>query len=281
MIPYDDFGGRGPLLHFSHPNGYTPACFRRFLAPFAEHYRVLAAHHRPLWYLTPGAPEAGRPEEVIHWDWDIFVDDLLRFLDEQGAGPVIGVGHSLGAVTTMLAARRRPERFRAIVLIDPVFLPPQLLELARANPELADTRPPVRVAMQRRHRWATRREAFDRFREKAVFARFSDEALWDYINEGLHDEGDEVVLSYPREWEARFYARPPTNVWDALPGLTVPTLAIRAAASDTLFEEPWRLWQSLQPGAMFVEIADVGHMLTMEQPETVAAAILGWLAAEA
>ena len=44
MFPHDDFGGHGPILHFSHPNAYTPGCFRRFLAPLAEHYPVSYTH---------------------------------------------------------------------------------------------------------------------------------------------------------------------------------------------------------------------------------------------
>jgi pimeloyl-ACP methyl ester carboxylesterase len=278
MIPYTDFGGRGPLLHFSHPNAYTPGCFRQFLAPFTAHFRVLAAHHRPLWYLAPGH-RADRPEAFIDWDWDSVADELLRFLDEQRLEGIIGVGHSLGAVATMLAARKEPARFRALALIEPVFLPPALLELARANPQAAAERPFVLAALRRRDRWPSRQDAFDRFRAKPVFDGWSDEALWDYVNHGLHDDPatGEAALSFPREWEARFYSRPPTNVWEALPGLSQPTLAVRGSASDTLFLDAWALWQALQPAATFVEMDGLGHMLTMEDPTGTAAVVLHWL----
>jgi pimeloyl-ACP methyl ester carboxylesterase len=279
MIPHDDFGGRGPTLHFSHPNAYPPGVFRRFLAPFSGGFRVLAAHQRPLWPLTPGAPDPGRPQDVIDWDWDAIAADLLRFLDEQALSQVVGVGVSLGAVATMLAARRQPERFRAVVLIEPVFLPPAVLELARANPDAADARPMVQAALRRRERWASRDDAFARFRDKPVFGRWSDEALWDYVNAGLRDDPatGEVVLRFPREWEARFYARPPANVWDELPRLSVPTLAVRGTESDTLFPEAWALWQVSQPAAAFVEIEGLGHMLAAEDPEGAAAVVGHWL----
>ncbi len=190
---------------------------------------MLAAHHRPIWYLAPDH-EANEPDDDAV-DWEIAAGDLLRFFDQQGLEQVIGVGHSLGAVATMLAARQQPERFSAIVLIDPVFLSPEVLALtADATPEQLQARPMVQGALRRRDRWASRQEAFDRFRAKPVFERFSDEALWDYLNHGLHEEPEtgEVVLSYPRNWEARFYTDPPQMVWDELPQLTVPTLAIRA-----------------------------------------------------
>lgn len=278
-IPFNDFGGRGRVLHFSHPNAYTPGTSRQFLEPLAANYRVLAAAHRPLWYLAPGYGRADRPDDFIDWTWDAIAEDLLRFLDQQGLDTVIGVGHSLGAVATMMAARKQPERFPAIVLIEPVFLPPAILERLKGNPHLSEERPIVHSALRRRDRWPDRQDAFDRFRAKPVFGRWSDEALWDYVNDGLHEDPatGEVVLSFPRDWEARFYARPPVNVWDELPHLAVPTLAVRAAESDTLFPEAWALWQNLQPGAVFVEVDNVGHMLTMEAPLDTAAIVAHWL----
>lgn len=279
MIPYDDFGGEGPVLHFSHPNAYTPRTFRQFLAPLTADFHVIAAHHRPLWYRDPTYTGTDRPEAFIESDWDTMGDDLLRFFDEQGLDQVIGVGHSLGAVATMLAARRAPERFPAIVLIEPVFLPPAILDYARANPALAEERPVFRSALRRRDRWPSRQAAFDHFRDKPIFGRWTDEALWDFVNGGLDSDpttGD-VVLSFPKTWESRFYTRLPLNVWDALREVTVPTLAVRAAESDTLLPEAWAYWQTVQPAAGFVELDDVGHMLTMEAPADTAAVVGHWL----
>ena len=42
--------------------------------------------------------------------------DLAGFLETREVGPVIGVGHSIGAVTTMLCAARRPDLFSCIIL---------------------------------------------------------------------------------------------------------------------------------------------------------------------
>lgn len=288
MIPFDDFGGRGPVLHFSHPNAYTPGCFRRFLSPLTERYHVLGAWHRPLWYLSAGAPPVPDPETFD--DWNVIADDLQRFLDQQQLEGIIGMGHSLGAVATLKAALREPERFRALVLIEPVFLPPAVLDAIRANPQGAAEQPFVLAARRRRDRWPDRQSAFERYRQKEVFAAFPDETLWDYVNEATHADPatGEYVLSFPREWEAAFYSHPPLDVWEEIPRLQHPTLAIRATASDTLFPQSWTLWQTLQPSAAFVELegqsgapigpgASLGHMLTMEAPDDVAAVVGHWL----
>lgn len=267
-IPFIDFGGEGPILHFAHPNAYPPGCFRQFIEPFLPHYRVLAVEHRPLW---PGTT----PEEMD--DWRLIADDLIRFFEQQALEQVIGMGHSLGAVATIYAAVKRPSLFSRLILIDPVILPPEILDLVAENPEAGAFHPMVGRALKRRNRWNSRQAAFDRFRRKSVFSRWSDEALWDYVNYATElDETGKPRLRFPREWEARFYAAPP-QVWDDIAQIRQPTLAIRAAESNTLFPEAWQLWQEVQPDAAFIEIPDAGHMLTMERPSFVAQTILNYL----
>lgn len=268
-IPFIDFGGNGRILHFAHPNAYPPAGFHQFLEPLTADYHVYAIEHRPLW---PGS----RPEEMT--GWRIIADDLIRFFDQMGWQQVIGVGHSLGAVATLYAAVSRPDLFSHLILIEPVMLPPAILQKFAENPEVGVFSKMVDGALKRRKRWASREVAFERFRRKSVFNRFSDEALWDYVNSATRDAGNgSFELVFPREWEARFYAMPPQTVWEAVKHLTQPTLAIRAAETDTVFPQAWQLWQELQPNATFVELPDCGHMLTLERPSQVAAIIQNYL----
>lgn len=268
-IPYIDFGGNGRILHFAHPNAYPPAGFRQFLEPLTENFHVYAVAHRPLW---PGS----QPEEMT--DWTVIADDLIRFFDQMGWQQVIGVGHSLGAVATLYAAVARPDLFSHLILIEPVFLPPQILQMVAQNPDAGVFNAMVAGALKRRNHWESREAAFVRFRRKLVFKQFSDEALWDYVNSATRPtaKGD-FELVYPREWEARFYSMPPQEVWQAIPQVTQPTLAIRAEASDTLFPQAWQLWQEVQPHATFVEVPDCGHMLTLERPSPVAAIVQNYL----
>ncbi|MBK8987972.1 MAG: alpha/beta hydrolase [Chloroflexi bacterium] len=272
IIPFHDFGGDGPILHFAHANAYPPASYQQFIAPFLRHYHVQAVQHRPLW---PGSDPAD-----LQGDWQIIADDLIDFFDQQGLEDVVGVGHSLGAVATLYAAVKRPSLFRALILIEPVFLPPHILQLAAAHPEQSALMPLVQSAVHRRRRWPNRQDAFDRFRSKSIFARWSDEALWDYVNFALRQNEDAVSLIFPPEWEARIYATPPQAVWDALPQIQQPTLGLRAAETDTITPETWQLWQERQPQATFVQLEEVGHLLTMERPSLVAETILNWLSGE-
>lgn len=269
QIPYLDFGGEGPLLHFAHANAYPPGSYRLFINQLLPHYHVLAMQQRPLWPNT-------KPTQMTNWQ--LFADDLIRFFEQQGLQNVIGVGHSLGGVATLFAALRRPDLFRALVLIEPVFLPPHILQLAAANPQVTALLPLVQSARRRRNRWQSRQEAFDRFRDKQVFARWTDEALWDYVNHAVCANGsEEYVLAYSRDWEAQIYSYPPLTVWEDITRITHPTLGIRAAESDTILPEPWQLWQQKQPTATFVQIEEAGHMVPMERPYFLADTLINWL----
>lgn len=100
----------------------------------------------------------------------------------------------------------------------------------------------------------------------------------DYVQAATRERPDgSAELAYPREWEATIYTRPPLDVWEQVTRLRVPTIAVRAGKSDTLAPAAWQLWQQLQPEARFFELPEATHLLTFEEPEAVAEAILSFL----
>ena len=269
-IPFVDFGGEGKYLHFAHPNAYAPKTFHRFIEPFTDHYHVVAMEQRPLW------PNAD-PAEMTNWM--LFADDLIAFFDQEGLRNIVGMGHSMGGVATMYAAVKRPDLFSKLVLIDPVFMPQVVLDMvANMSDDDMKQHPLVQSALYRRTEWTSYQEAFDRFRTKKVFARFSDDLLWDYVNYSI-DENEEgtVSLRFPSAWEAQIYSHFPQQVWQELPKVTHPMLGIRGAETDTLMPDAWARWQKLQPDGTYIEIADVGHMMTLERPYRVAEIVLDYL----
>src|SRR5262245_7076398 len=106
------------MLHFANANGYPPATYTPLFERLTPHFHVLALRSLPL---TPGADPAALRS------WQQLADELEAYLDQAGAGGAsgtagwVGVGHSLGAVITILVALRRPEFFRCLVAIEPVF----------------------------------------------------------------------------------------------------------------------------------------------------------------
>lgn len=276
--PLIDFGGTGPVMHFAHANGYPPGCYRAFLEPLTGRYRVLASLMRPLWQ---PAPDPARLR-----DWTGFADDLIATLEADARtreGGVIGAGHSLGAFVTLIAAARRPDLFRALVLIEPPFLLRRHRMALHVFRHVAPRRfPLVDRTLRRREHWDSVEEAFCYFRKKPVFRRIRDEVLEDYARHGTRlapAPADDParhqgrVLAFSKHWEARIYL----SLASHLPWLRrcrVPAVAVRGGDSDTLLPAVWKQWQRAAPAHRFLEVPGTGHLLPFEDPEGAARRIV-------
>src|ERR1051325_5341780 len=176
-IPFFDLAGDGPPLHFLHANGYPPECYKPFLELLRTQYHVFGMLLRPLW------PNSN-PKEIR--DWEPFSDDLLHFLAPQPA-PLIGVGHSIGAIVTLRAALRNPSKFRALILLDPVLFVPSRLASWRVLHMLglAERVHPLIIGAKKRRRVFDNLETvFRGYRNRSIFRYLSDENLRIFI-EGM------------------------------------------------------------------------------------------------
>ncbi len=203
----------------------------------------------------------------------MLTDDLLSALGSLDlrapGGKIIGVGHSLGAVLTLNAALKEPERFSRIVLIDPTMLPPPLLIKVWWMKKLGlEFRPDlVAGALRRRRHWDSLEAALESFKSKPLFRTWDPEVVEDYAKSmTAPDLQGGVRLVYPPEWEAKIYQTIPTNVWKAAARLKVPCLVIRGAESNTFTAESEAAFQKADPSAVFKVVAGAGHLVPFEKP---------------
>jgi pimeloyl-ACP methyl ester carboxylesterase len=275
MIPFVDFGGAGPLLHLAHGNGYPPGAYRPLIGTLTPRFRVLAMLTRPFW---PDCPPNGLQ------DWQPLADDFLRFLDERAARDVIGVGHSLGAVTTLMAALRRPGLFRALVMIDPVLLPYSALYLWEIAHKLglAHRLHPLIPSTRRRQRVFESVEAmYASYRQKPVFSRIDDDGLRACVEALARPRPDgQVELAYPPEWEARIYLVGPLverKLWPQVKNLRPPLLVVRGKETDAFMPAAARMMQARLPRAVIHTVEGAGHLAPLERPEEVGQIIRAFL----
>lgn len=274
--PHLDFGGAGASLQFLHANGYPPACYQPLIDLLKTGHRVFGMLLRPLW------PNSD-PTEIN--DWHPFSEDLLRFLDEQKSGPVIGMGHSIGAIVTLRAALKEPKRFRALVLIEPVLFPRYYIlewNIARTLGLGYRLHPLINGALKRRREFDDLDKVFEGYRRRDIFRFCSDENLHAFIKgmtKPKADGGREVSpsggyeLAYSPEWEARVYYTGiwrDWDLWDGLSRLEVPTLIIRGAETDTFWESTARMVeQKKNPMIKIVAVEKSTHLLPLERPQEV------------
>ncbi len=265
------WGASGPLLHLAPANGFPPGTYRQLAEALAARVRVAAA---PLLPLRPGTD----PRSVRSWA-DV-AEDLGRQLREAGLEDCVGIGHSLGAVVTALAAAADPGLFRGLVLVDPVLFTGRrrLVWSVMRRVGLAHRFRLARGARERRDRWECRNDVLKAWRRRGVFASWAPGVLEDYVIEGTREaEGGGVELVFPREWEARLFQVTPPDPWSAIRRIGVPVLAVRGEGSDTFLPEAARRLGRELPGARVVEVPGTGHFVPMERPRELAEIILDFV----
>ena len=98
-----------PILHFAHANGVPSACYRKLLNELSQDYQVVTI------------PQIGTdPRFPVDNHWQSLMEQVADSIRRQNGGePVAVVGHSLGALTSYMAAHHYPELFKSLVMLDP------------------------------------------------------------------------------------------------------------------------------------------------------------------
>jgi pimeloyl-ACP methyl ester carboxylesterase len=179
----------------------------------------------------------------------------------------------MGGIVLLRAALREPERFKAIVLLDPVLFPPYFIafyNVMRASKLGQRFNPWAARARQRRQQFDDLDRLYNGYRRRPVFKYMNDEALRAYI-EGIAckmDKGN-YELCYSADWESRIYLISiwrDMDIWRALPELKVPALIVRGAETDTFWERTGKLVKQKQPRVQVVTLEKSTHLLALERP---------------
>lgn len=256
---YKRYNGSGPAAHFYHANGFPLGVYEPLLKRLSGIYDISGLVYRAMW------PEAGLPAHEI--GWQAYADDLIGFIDHQYQTPVIGIGHSMGATCTVLAATKRPDLFSHLILIEPAILPQSICTLLRLVPKRFLSRiEPVRSALKKRDTWPSRDSFQASCKKRYGDKQFSEEALLALCEHGVKETDDgQFQLTFPKDWEAHNYTKP-VNILKNLFKLKTPCLAIRGEPSLYLREAMWKKWQVLAPNTVFKEHLASGHLLPLENP---------------
>lgn len=184
---------------------------------------------------------------------------------------MFGVGHSLGGYLHYLAAVRRPELYRAIVLLDAPIIGRFRGSVLRATKRLGivDRVTPAGATRDRRSTWQTRDEARAHFSTRKLFAGFAPECLDDYVQHGLVEEGGRLRLKIDPAVEYQIYRTIPHDMMRHLGGLRVPAAFIGGAQSDVV--RRIRL-AGMRPKFALRKVPG-GHLFPFEHPREAATSI--------
>lgn len=264
-----DWGGSGAPALLHHANGFCAATLGPLAALLRRRYRVFGMDAR-------GHGDSTLFADLERYQWEAFRDDWIGVAEtivaECGEPLALGLGHSLGGTTTLLAAAARPDLVREVALVEAV------IPLPREDPETQDSARVARLerlvegARKRRAHWASREEARSHFAGRGVFAGWRDDALDLYVAEGLATTAEGVALKCPGAVEAAVFVNGRgLDAVGAAARVRCPATWLWARQGDF----PRALYEGAVAGMKEARIVDVdgGHMVPMEAPERVVAAL--------
>jgi pimeloyl-ACP methyl ester carboxylesterase len=248
-----------PLLHFTHGNSFPAGVYRRYFDGLRDRFDVHATDmvgHDDAFPVSDG--------------WHGLVDELIARLERYQA-PVILVGHSLGGMLSMMAAKQRPDLARCVVMLDsPVVAGWRawLLKVAKAR-RWDDNFSPAKSSQRRRTVWPDAATAYQHFVSKPIFAAWAPGVLADYLEHGLMPHPDGVQLRFSREIETAIYRSIPHHLGSLVrPPFPVPIGFIGGDDSVELRQAGLAATRRLV-GPHFSEIKG-GHLFPMESPDQAA-----------
>src|SRR5256714_5557502 len=216
-LVYWTWQGAGPPTLLLHGIGNYGRYWDLFADAVARRLRLVAPDAR-------GHGESGRP--AAGYAPADFTADALAILDALEIERAVVVGHSMGGLHSINLAARRPERVRALVIVD-------------ASPD------PLPAGAERAQRLLTGRTA--RFRDRAEARAYLERTSPGYsaavyenrLAFAFREENGELVWrSDPAALERIMSGPMPTDdPWDALARVACPTLVVRGTRSNVLSEE--------------------------------------------
>lgn len=119
-IRYEDSGGDGPAIIFSHGFMMDHTMFDAQVERFGSDFRCIAWDER-------GFGETPAPDHFSYWD---SADDAAALLDHLGVEQAVWVGMSQGGFLSLRGALAHQDKVKAIVLIDSdaAVDPPEVIE---------------------------------------------------------------------------------------------------------------------------------------------------------
>ena len=258
---------------FSHANGFG-----------AGTYRVIFEAWRAAGFEVHAIEKYGHDEKYpVSSNWPHLRNQLIHFLEHEVRGPAYLVGHSLGGYLSLLAASRRPDLARGLVMLDsPVITgwKAGLIQVFKAS-GIGERFSPGAVSKRRRKQWDSAETAYEHFASKPAFARWAPGVLRDYIASGTEAHGSLQRLAFDRDVETAIYNTLPHHMSRLLRAhpLQCPVSFVRGSHSEEIRQVGMRATERLVNRANGSIVTIEGsHLFPFERPEETAAAVVKLIA---
>ena len=249
-IRYLDWGTEGlPSMVCLHGHTGQAHIWDEFAEVMRGSYHVYALDQR-------GHGESGYASDG--YERDRFVEDLAAFVDAMGLDRFTLAGLSMGGWHSMLYTADHPDRVERIVMVD---IGPEPSETAKAG---ASGRPATPME------FSSLDDAFDWMRSSNPWA--SDERLMQDAKDKMKqtDDGNWTWKADPRLFNIPLPDMSDSSLisryWSALETIPCPILEVRGADSPLVSDEILDRMKAAAKDLTSIDIADAGHVVTVDKP---------------
>jgi pimeloyl-ACP methyl ester carboxylesterase len=222
-------------LHFLHGTGFSAMTFAAMASQLPADWE--------LWFTdVPGHGRSSQPSSKMpNWQKmaNTVADALYKQADVENKGPLIGIGHSMGAVLTLFIAAKYPNLFSRIILLDPVLFKTEMI-VAQQLMRLTGAwkhRALVRSVSNRRAHWPNKESMRLDLISKPFYRQWHPQVIDDFIHYASEKKSDQSLqLCCDPHWEASIFGSYPKGLWRAARHIDLPVNIL--VANKTYFFIP-------------------------------------------
>ncbi len=260
-------------IHLLHGTGFSAMT----LAAMASQL----PHDWSIW-LTDAPGHGGSTQPSIKMpDWqkmaNTIADAIYLQANVKVDGPLIGIGHSMGGVLTLMAAHKYPDLFSEIILLDPVLFQNEMI-IAQQLMRLTGTwrhRAMVKSVANRTSVWPNLEAMKKNISSKSFYKAWQPQVISDYCQYSSIkcNESDEAVkLSCAPSWEASIFGSYPTGLWRAVRNTSLPVTILVAKNSYFFIPRAVKRAAKMNKNIQWQTFGEK-HCFPMEQPRETAKTI--------
>ena len=273
-LSYYEWGNaKDPTILLLHATGFHARVWDQTIKALPEGFHIIAADMRG----------HGRSAKLgLLTDWRLAARDIAILIEHLGLTDMIGVGHSMGAHSMAQLAAKLPDRFRQILLIDPVIMAADYY--SKVDIEIDVDGHPI---ARRRNDWASPKALFERLSNRHPYTLWDVDALHDYCDYGVlpNDDDEGYSLACAPRVEASVYAGsllPTSNIYGELGKVEAPVTVLRAKTRkpedkpvmDFSLSPTWPGVAGCFKNGTDIHLPELSHFIPMQAPERTAGFIL-------
>lgn len=281
VLPKSTLTGK-PVLHFVHANGFTSMTYELLFDLWGEFFSI---------EMIPVVGLDARYVIDNHWQGlSMQVLDNIKYVcTKHGIAQLVTVGHSLGAVSSLLAMNHDPTHISQLIMLDPSIImgrysfSVQLAKLADKamakfgkNHYFTDMSTPAGLSKRRRDVFDSVNQARTGLGKKGLFKAFDSRCFELYLQYGLTAINDKYHLTIPKSIEVAIFRAIPSLFWASSPTIYRPTTLI--AGADSYFTKIGSYTAVTQRWGIPIITTSGTHMFPLEHPEATATLVLNTIA---